>query len=174
MRFIRKEVIKMAHEHLITQEGYNALLEKLKELKKLQAENIVAIQDARGQGDLSENADYDAAREQQAKLAAEIAELEANIRNAKIIDADQVNETSNLGKFVTVQFLDDDEDVQETYQIVGTVEADPINGKISSASPLGMAILTAKPGDVVTVRTEDGDRFDVKLVKVTLKPGKKK
>ena len=68
-------------------------LEKLKELKKLQAENIVAIQDARGQGDLSENADYDAAREQQAKLAAEIAELEANIRNAKIIDADQLNET---------------------------------------------------------------------------------
>lgn len=165
----------MAHEHLITQEGYNALIEKLKELKRLQAENIVAIQDARGQGDLSENADYDAAREQQAKLAAEIAELEANIRNAKIIDADQLNETSNLGKFVTVQFLDDDENVQETYQIVGTVEADPINGKISSASPLGMAILTAKPGDIVTVRTEDGDRFDVKLVKVTIgKPGKKK
>ena len=82
----------MAQEHLITQEGYNALLEKLKELKKMQAENLVAIQDARGQGDLSENADYDAARNQQAKIAAEIAELEANIRNAKIIDADQVEE----------------------------------------------------------------------------------
>ena len=111
----------------------------------------------------------------EATYIAEIAELEANIRNAKIIDADQVNETSNLGKFVTVQFLDDEDSVQETYQIVGTVEADPINGKISSASPLGMAILTAKPGDVVTVRTEDGDRFDVKLVKVTVaKTGKKK
>ena len=165
----------MAQEHLITHEGYNALLEKLKELKKMQAENLVAIQDARGQGDLSENADYDAARNQQAKIAAEIAELEANIRNAKIIDADQVNETSNLGKFVTVQFLEDDEDDQETYQIVGTVEADPVNGKISSDSPLGRAILTAKPGDVVNVRTEDGDRFDVKLVKVNVKkPSNKK
>ena len=90
----------MAQEHLITQEGYNALLEKLKELKKMQAENLIAIQDARGQGDLSENADYDAARNQQAKIAAEIAELEANIRNAKIIDSEQVNETSNLGKYV--------------------------------------------------------------------------
>ena len=164
----------MAQEHLITQEGYNTLLEKLKELKQMQAENLIAIQDARGQGDLSENADYDAARNQQAKIAAEIAELEANIRNAKIIDADQVSETSNLGKFVTVQFLEDDEDDQETYQIVGTVEADPVNGKISSDSPLGRAILYAKPGDIVNVRTEDGDRFDVKLVKVTLKPGKKK
>lgn len=164
----------MAQEHLITQEGYNALLEKLKELKQMQAENLIAIQDARGQGDLSENADYDAARNQQAKIAAEIAELEANIRNAKIIDSDEVSETSNLGKYVTVQFLDD-EDEAETYQIVGTVEADPVNGKISSDSPLGRAILTSKAGDVVTVRTEDGDRFDVKVVKINVKmPAKKK
>ena len=164
----------MAQEHLITQEGYNTLLEKLKELKQMQAENLIAIQDARGQGDLSENADYDAARNQQAKIAAEIAELEANIRNAKIIDSEEVSETSNLGKYVTVQFLDD-EDEAETYQIVGTVEADPVNGKISSDSPLGRAILTSKAGDVVTVRTEDGDRFDVKVVKINIKmPAKKK
>ena len=105
----------------------------------------------------------------------EIAELEANIRNAKIIDSEQVNETSNLGKYVTVQFLEDEEDEQETYQIVGTVEADPVNGKISSDSPLGRAILTSKPGDIVSVRTEDGDRFDVKLVKVNVKkPSSKK
>ena len=160
---------------VVTKEGYQKLVDELNHMVHVVRQDVIReLQEARAQGDLSENADYDAAREQQAKLAAEIAELEANIRNAKIIDADQLNETSNLGKFVTVQFLDDDEDVQETYQIVGTVEADPINGKISSASPLGMAILTAKPGDVVTVRTEDGDRFDVKLIKVTLKPGKKK
>ena len=107
-------------------------------------------------------------------IAAEIAELEANIRNAKIIDSDEVSETSNLGKYVTVQFLDD-EDEAETYQIVGTVEADPVNGKISSDSPLGRAILTSKAGDVVTVRTEDGDRFDVKVVKINVKmPAKNK
>ena len=165
----------MAQEHLITQEGYNALLEKLKVLKRLQAENLIAIQDARGQGDLSENADWSSAREQQAKLAAEIAELEANIRNAKIIDSDKISETSNLGKFVTVQFLEETEDEIASYQIVGTVEADPMNGKISAESPLGRAILTAKPGDIVTVRTEDGDRFDVKLVKVSVKkPSSKK
>lgn len=165
----------MAQEHLITQEGYNALLEKLKELKQMQAENLIAIQDARGQGDLSENADYDAARNQQAKIAAEIAELEANIRNAKIIDSEEVSETSNLGKYVTVLFVDDDDNDAETYQIVGTVEADPVNGKISSDSPLGRSILTAKAGDVVTVRTEDGDRFDVKVLKINVKmPSKKK
>ena len=73
----------MAQEHLITQEGYNTLLEKLKELKQMQAENLIAIQDARGQGDLSENADYDAARNQQAKIAAEIAELEAKLEQVK-------------------------------------------------------------------------------------------
>ncbi len=163
----------MAQEHLITQEGYNALLEKLKELKKLQAENIVAIQDARGQGDLSENADYDAARNAQAKIAAEIAELEANIRNAKIINVDEKNQTNNLGKLVTVVFLEDN--LTEEYQIVGTIEADVMNGKISSDSPLGKAILTAKTGDEVDVRTEDGDLFKVRVAKITqVKNNKKK
>ena len=154
----------MAQEHLITQEGYNALLEKLKELKRLQAENLIAIQDARGQGDLSENADWSAAREQQAKLAAEIAELEANIRNAKIIDSEKVSETSNLGKFVTVQFLEDDENEQVTYQIVGTVEADPFNGKISYESQLATAIIGAKVGDVITVKTKEP--YEVKILLV--------
>lgn len=163
----------MAQEHLITQEGYNALLEKLKELKKLQAENIVAIQDARGQGDLSENADYDAARNAQAKIAAEIAELETNIRNAKIINVDEKNQTNNLGKLVKVVFLDDN--LTEEYQIVGTIEADVMNGKISSDSPLGKAILNTKAGDEVDVRTEDGDLFKVRVVKITpVKASKKK
>ena len=166
----------MNQKYTLTQEGLKSLQDELKQLTEVaRVENIRALQEARAQGDLSENADYDAARNQQAKIAAEIAELEANIRNAKIIDSEQVNETSNLGKYVTVQFLEDEEDEQETYQIVGTVEADPVNGKISSDSPLGRAILTSKPGDIVTVRTEDGDRFDVKLVKVNVKkPASKK
>ena len=160
----------MSEKFTLTEEGLKNLQDELYQLKNVdRVKNITALQEARAQGDLSENADYDAARNQQAKIAAEIAELEANIRNAKIIDSEQVNETSNLGKYVTVQFLEDEEDEQETYQIVGTVEADPVNGKISSDSPLGRAILTSKPGDVVTVRTEDGDRFDVKLVKVNVK-----
>ncbi len=162
----------MAQEHLITQEGYNALLEKLKELKKLQAENIVAIQDARGQGDLSENADYDAARNAQAKIAAEIAELEANIRNAKIINIDEKNQTNNLGKLVTVVFLEDN--LTEEYQIVGTIEADVMDGKISSDSPLGKAILNSKAGDEVDVRTEDGDLFKVRVAKISAVKGNKK
>ena len=160
----------------LTKAGKEQLEKELSHLvNEVRPQVIVELQEARAQGDLSENADYDAARNQQAKIAAEIAELEANIRNAKIIDSEQVNETSNLGKYVTVQFLEDEEDEQETYQIVGTVEADPVNGKISSDSPLGRAILTSKPGDIVTVRTEDGDRFDVKLVKVNVKkPASKK
>lgn len=169
----------MAQEHLITQEGYNALLEKLKELKKLQAENIIAIQDARGQGDLSENADYDAARNAQSKIAAEIAELEANIKNAKIINLDEKNQTNNLGKLVTVVYLEDEavkgKLPEFEFQIVGTIEADVMDGKISSDSPLGKAILQARVGDEVDVRTEDGDLFKVRVVKVTApKVSKKK
>jgi transcription elongation factor GreA len=160
---------------LLTKEGKEKLEAEYQHYVEVLRPNVIReLSEARAQGDLSENADYDAARNQQAKIAAEIAELEANIRNAKIIDSEEVSETSNLGKYVTVQFLDD-EDEADTYQIVGTVEADPVNGKISSDSPLGRAILTSKAGDVVTVRTEDGDRFDVKVVKINVKmPTKKK
>ena len=163
----------------VTQAGYEELKKKLEQLKKDQKENIIALQDARSQGDLSENADYDAARNAQSKIAAEIAELEANIKSAKIINLDEKNETNNLGKLVTVVYLDDEavkgKLPEFEFQIVGTIEADVMDGKISSDSPLGKAILQARVGDEVDVRTEDGDLFKVRVVKVAApKVSKKK
>ena len=149
----------------VTKEGFKKLQDRLKELQQAQKDNIVAIQEARGQGDLSENADYDAARNQQAVIAYELKIAEANLRNAEIISDD---EESNLGKLVKVQFLDDQEIV--TYQILGTLEADPINLKISQECPLGKAILHSHIGDTVLVKTEDGERFEVKILDIQDKP----
>ena len=154
----------MAQEHLITQEGYNALLEKLKELKKMQAENLIAIQDARGQGDLSENADYDAARNQQAIIAAALKETENILNNYVLIQED---EKTNLGKYITVKFLDEEGAEEETYQLVGTVQANPLEQKISDESPLGKVILHAKKGDKVLVNTEDGEKFEVEIINIS-------
>lgn len=151
----------MAQKQLMTQEGYEALLRKYEELKQEQKDNIIAIQDARAQGDLSENADYDAARDAQARIAAELKEVEENIKNAEIISTE---ETNNLGKNVKVRFLDDG--LEETYMIVGTLEADPMIQKISSDCPLGKAILHSKKNDVVLVKTEDGERFEVKILDI--------
>ena len=153
----------------VTKEGYKRLQDRLKELQQAQQDNIVAIQEARGQGDLSENADYSAAREQQAVIAYELKQAEANLRNAEIISDD---ESSNLGKMVKVEFLDDHEVV--TYQILGTLEADPINFKISQECPLGKAILHSKIGDQVLVKTEDGERFEVKILDIAEKAKEEK
>ena len=151
----------MSKKYYVTAEGLERLKKRLLELKELEAKNIIALQEARAQGDLSENADYDAAREEQAKIAAEIQETEMHIKNAEIISAEEGN---NRGKYVRVKFLDEEE--EEEYQVVGTIEADPINGKISDESPLGKAILTAKVDDVVLVRTEDGAQFEVKIISI--------
>lgn len=165
----------MSKKYYVTAEGLEQLKQRLAQLKEEEAKNIVALQEARSQGDLSENADYDAARDAQAKIAAEIQEIELQIRNAEVISTE---EGSNRGKFVRVKFLDEDE--EEEYQLVGTIEADPINGKISDESPLGKAILTSKVNDVVLVRTEDGAQFEVKILAIrepkeeTKKNGKSK
>lgn len=158
----------------VTQAGYDELLEKLKRLKKEQTENIVALQEARAQGDLSENADYDAARNNQARIAAELKETEQAIKSVVVISGEEGN---NLGKFVDVNFLD--EGVIETYQIVGTIEADPLEQKISDESPLGKAIIHSVVGDHVLVKTEDGEQFEVKIENIydrdpKLAPQKKK
>ena len=93
--------------------------------------------------------------------AGEIKEIEEHIENAEIISAEEGN---NRGKFIKVKFLDEED--EEEYQLVGTIEADPINGKISDESPLGKAILTSKVGDVVLIRTEDGTQFEVQIISI--------
>ncbi len=154
----------MDQKYNLTQEGLEKLKKKYEELKIRQAENIIAIQEARGQGDLSENADYDAAKDAQRDIAAELKDIENKINNAVIITSTEHN---NLGKFITVRFLDENE--EETYHLVGTIEADPLVNKISDLSPLGKAIINAKQGSTVRVKTEDGEQFDVLIVKISKK-----
>lgn len=159
----------MSQKLYLTAEGYAELERKLKQLREEQKENIVALQEARGQGDLSENADYDAARDNQARIAAAIKETEQALKQAVIITGEEGN---NLGKYIDVNFLD--EGVIETYQIVGTIEADPLQQKISDESPLGKAIIHSNVGDLVLVKTEDGEQFEVKIERIfSAEPEKK-
>ncbi len=155
-------------EIYLTQEGLEEQRKKYAELKEAERKNIIALQEARSQGDLSENADYDAARNNQAIIAAALKEVENILNNYKLIEG----EKNNLGKYITVRFLNDDfrldpaEDEEETYKLVGTVEANPLEQKISDESPLGKVILHAKVGDKVLVNTEDGEKFEVKILKI--------
>lgn len=154
----------------VTQSGYEELKKKLEQLRIEQKENIIALQEARSQGDLSENADYDAARNNQARIAAELEEVEQSLKKAVVITGEEGN---NLGKFVDVNFIE--EGVVETYRLVGTTEADPLEQKISNESPLGNAIINAKEGDKVLVKTEDGEQFEVIVERIFLpEPEKKK
>ena len=151
----------------ITEEGYAAVLAEYNNLKDvLIPANIQALQDARSQGDLSENADYDAARDEQARLNARSLELENIIKNHKIIEVDKSKKVS-IGKNVNITYVD----LGKTFDfaIVGTIEADPINGKISSESPLGKALMGAKKGDTVTAVSESGKESRVLINSVSNK-----
>ena len=158
----------MNQKQYLTQEGYDQLLKELDYVKNVeQKKNIEDLQDARSQGDLSENADYDAARDQQAKIAARIKELELIIKNAVIIGEEATG--NNLGKKIKIRFLDnvaDDEEEIETYQLVGSLQADPLNGLISNESPLGKAVLDKKVGDKAYVKTESHKEFWVEILDI--------
>ena len=125
--------------------------------------NIKALQDARSQGDLSENADYDAAREEQSRIEARIAEITEILKNVKIITKDSSNRVTT-GKNVTIEFIGMNK--TESYDIVGTIEADPFEHKISNESPLGKVILGHDKGTTLTVVTEKGKEFRVKFIEV--------
>ena len=125
--------------------------------------NIKALQDARCQGDLSENADYDAAREEQSRIEARIAEITEILKNVKIITKDSSNRVTT-GKNVTIEFIGMNK--TESYDIVGTIEADPFEHKISNESPLGKAIMGHDKGTTLTVVTEKGKEFRVKIIDV--------
>jgi len=153
--------IKKTYE--LTQAGLEELKAELVDLKEVKIkENLEALKEARAQGDLSENADYDAARDEQARIAARIQEIENIIKNVKIIKANEDSTSVNIGKEVVLYFIDKDKEV--TYHLVGTIEADPIKGKISVESPLGRAIKGREVGDIVTVKSETGKSFNVRIV----------
>ena len=140
----------------ITAEGLKALKDRLEYLKttgRAQISELIAT--ARSFGDLSENAEYDAAKDQQAKMEGEIVELEAAIRTAVVVSDDEItNEKVNVG--TTVRVLDQDEKFEDEYRIVGPHEADPMNNAISIDSPVGAALIGKRKGDELTIEIPGG------------------
>ncbi|MGI6512440.1 MAG: transcription elongation factor GreA [Catenisphaera adipataccumulans] len=159
----------MADEkNYVTQAGYDALVAEQNDLvHNVRAQVIVELQEARAQGDLSENADYDAAREHQAQVEARIRELEVLIKNAVIIEEEGADKQGpkvvKLG--AKVKLLDLSDNTEHTFNIVGSIEADPLNGKLSNNTPLAEAIMDKQAGDVVRVNRVD-EPYDVKILEV--------
>ena len=145
----------MSKEQLYTPEGYQKLIDELNYLTQTRREEIKKdIAEARSFGDLSENAEYDAARNEQAKVEARIKELEELIRNAKVIDENAVDTTVvSIGSTVKIKKADGD---VVAYSIVGSNEADPENFRISDQSPIGKALIGSRAGNKVTVNVPSG------------------
>ncbi len=153
----------MSNKVAVTKDG---LLELQKELEYLihtvRKEVKEELQAAREQGDLSENADYDAARDRQAKIEARIRELESMLNNIEIINEKKKSKRVGLGSIVKIKELDTSDEIE--YSIVGSVEADPLNGKLSNVSPLALAMIDKMAGNVVTVRVEAP--YEVEIISV--------
>ncbi len=144
----------MADQFFMTKKGYDEAVERLKYLQTVKRVEIVErISEARSHGDLSENAEYDAARNEQASNEGEIAELDYKIKNAKIIEETDDTSSVHIGSKVTVYDFDLEE--TEVYEITGTTESNAMENKISNESPVGKALLKHQVGDVVSVSSPD-------------------
>lgn len=141
---------------ILTNDGLKKLEEELENLKVVRRKEVAAkIKEARMQGDLSENAEYDAAKEEQAEIETRITQIEKMLRNAEVIDEDELNTGKvNLGN--TVVLWDNEFEEEITYTLVGSAEADPMQGKLSNESPLGMAMLGHSVGDIIENQAPDG------------------
>ena len=143
-------------KNLLTYAGLRKLEEELDDLKTVKRREIAQkIKEAREQGDLSENAEYDAAKDEQRDIEARIEEIEKILKNAEVVDEDEIDlDQINVGCTVSVHDLEFDENLE--FQIVGSSEADSLGGKISNESPLGQALLGARIGDIITVEAPMG------------------
>ncbi len=139
---------------LLTKEGLEDLKKELDDLINVKRPlNLKAIKEARALGDLSENADYDAAKNDQAELEGRIKKIEKMLENYEIIEKTSTDKVS-LGSTVAIKYVDDDE--EDEYKIVGSQEADPFQSKISNESPIARALLNKKVGDIVDVESPNG------------------
>jgi transcription elongation factor GreA len=148
--------IKMAETKLMTTEGLEKLQAELQDLKVVRRKEIAQkIKEAREQGDLSENAEYDAAKDEQRDIEARIEEIEAILKHAEVVSEDDIDADSiNLGSFVKLYDYEFEEEVE--YKIVGSTEANSLQGKISNESPLGKALLKKRAGEEVEFETPGG------------------
>ncbi len=166
--FIKGKVrIKMAEKkNLMTYEGLKKLEEEIQELKVVKRKEVAQkIKEAREQGDLSENAEYDAAKDEQRDIEARIEEIEKILKNAEVADDDSAKKgVANLGCTVTVLDLEFDEEID--FKLVGSTEAKSLENKISNESPLGKAMIGKKAGDTLEVETPAGI-VEYKIIKIT-------
>lgn len=141
---------------VLTYEGLKRMEEELENLKTVRRKEVAdKIKEARGQGDLSENAEYDAAKEEQAEIESRIVVLEKMLKNAEVIDDEEIsNDVISIGCKVKIYDVEFEEELE--YAIVGSAEADPMEGKISNESPVGKTLLGHKIGDLVEVETPAG------------------
>ena len=141
----------------MTTEGLEALQNELTDLKVVRRKEIAQkIKEAREQGDLSENAEYDAAKDEQRDIEARIEEIEAILKNSEVILEEEIDKDKiNLGS--TVKLFDVEFDEEVTYKIVGSTEANSLKGKISNESPIGKALIGKKAGESINVETPAGD-----------------
>lgn len=156
----------MAKTIKITDEGLKKLQEELETLKtEGRADIAEKIKIARGYGDLSENSEYDEAKNEQAKLEARIVEIEAMLKNVEIIE-DIKGKAKTVVIGVKVKVIDEEYGEEEEYRVVGSTEANSREGKISDESPMGKALLGKKIGDEVTVEAPGGE-FKVKILEIS-------
>ena len=154
------------NKYQMGRERYDELVEELEHLKTVRTKEVSEqIKEARSFGDLSENSEYDEAKTEQGKVYSKIAELEDLIEHAIIINKTAATGKVTMGSKVTVTFEEDGETCEETYEIVGSQEADPREFRVSNDSPFGRALLGHAPGDVVTV--EAAEPFNVTIQTIT-------
>ncbi len=159
----------MAKEVVVTHEGLKKLEEELNNLRTVKRKEVAdKIKVARGYGDLSENAEYDAAKEEQAMVEARIADLEATLKIARVIDDNALSrDTVSIGMHVRILAEGDDEDEAEEYDITGSTEADVDMNRISDESPVGAALIGKKVGDSVDVTLPNGSIITYKVLGVS-------
>ena len=152
-------------KNIMTFAGLRALEDELFDLKVYKRKEVAQkIKEAREQGDLSENAEYDAAKEEQRDIEARIEELEKLLKNVEVVGQDEVDaDTVGIGSRVKLYDVEMDEEVE--YTIVGSTEADALNGKISNESPVGAALIGSKVGETIVVETISGD-LEFKILEI--------
>ena len=157
------KVIKSSNTVYLTEEGLQELKAELDNLINVRRpENIQSIKEARSLGDLSENAEYAAARDEQAQIENRIKTIEKMLENVSVI-TDIPKDVVGIGSTVGIEYMDDED--EDEYKIVGSQEADPFESKISNESPIAKALLNHKVGDVVTVESPNGN-YEVKITEI--------
>ena len=147
----------MGKKNILTYGGLKKYEDELQELKVVRRKEVAQkIKEAREQGDLSENAEYDAAKDEQRDIEARIEELEKILKNAEVVDEEEVD-LNKISVGCQVKILDIEFDEELEYKVVGSTEANSLTGRISNESPVGRAIMGASVGDIVTVETPAGD-----------------